>query len=173
MSYVDQNRAGMSPDKTAWELVSGGNNVITVGHVEMPSRAYIAAFGFKGAAQQKPVRLFSGGERNRLNLALTLKQGGNVLLPDEPTNDLDTEALASLEAALLDFPGCVVVTAHDRWFLDRVVTHILAWEGSAVQPAQWFWFEGNFAGYEANKTDRLGVDATRPLPSTHRKFARD
>ena len=141
MSYVDQNRAGMSPDKTAWELVSGGNNVITVGHVEMPSRAYIAAFGFKGAARQKPVRLFSGGERNRLNLALTLKQGGNVLLPDEPTNDLDTEALASLEDALLDFPGCVVVTARDRWFLDRVVTHILAWEGSADQPAQWFWFE--------------------------------
>jgi len=173
ISYVDQARVGMESDRNAWEVVSDGQSVITVGHVEIPSRAYIAAFGFKGAEQQKPVRLFSGGERNRLNLALTLKQGGNVLLLDEPTNDLDTETLASLENALLAFPGCVVVTAHDRWFLDRVATHILAWEGTDEDPGRWYWFEGNFADYEANRIARLGADAARPLRATHRRLTRD
>ena len=146
IAYVDQARAHIDPNRTAWEVVSGGYDVLQIGPVQVPSRAYIAAFGFKGSDQQKPARLFSGGERNRLNLALTLKQGGNVLLLDEPTNDLDTETLASLENAILEFPGCVVVTAHDRWFLDRVATHILAWEGSETRPAQWFWFEGNYRG---------------------------
>jgi ATP-binding cassette ChvD family protein len=173
IAYVDQNRARVDPGETAWELISGGHNVLIVGHVEVPSRAYVAAFGFKGADQQKPARLFSGGERNRLNLALTLKEGGNVLLLDEPTNDLDVETLASLENALLDFPGCAVITAHDRWFLDRVATHILAWEGSDDDPGRWFWFEGNFAGYEANKIGRLGADAARPHRVTHRRLTRD
>jgi ATPase subunit of ABC transporter with duplicated ATPase domains len=147
--------------------------MLHIGSVEVPSRAYVAAFGFNGADQQKPARLFSGGERNRLNLALTLKQGGNVLLLDEPTNDLDTETLASLENAIGEFPGCVVVTAHDRWFLDRVATHILAWEGTESVPAQWYWFEGNFAGYEQNKIVRLGPDAARPHAVTHRTLTRD
>ena len=172
ISYVDQTRARIDPDLSAWEVVSGGHNFLRIGSVEVPSRAYIAAFGFTGADQQKPARLFSGGERNRLNLALTLKQGGNVLLLDEPTNDLDTETLGSLENAILDFPGCVVVTAHDRWFLDRVATHILAWEGTDTDPARWFWFEGNFAGYERNKIERLGAAATGPHRVTHRKLAR-
>jgi ATP-binding cassette ChvD family protein len=173
MSYVDQNRANIDPARTAWEVVSGGDDVLHIGSVEVPSRAYIAAFGFKGPDQQKPARLFSGGERNRLNLALTLKQGGNVLLLDEPTNDLDTETLASLENAIIEFPGCVVVTAHDRWFLDRVATHILAWEGTEDRPAQWYWFEGNFAGYEQNKIARLGAEAARPHRITHRRLTRD
>lgn len=172
ISYVDQGRAGIDSEETAWQAVSGGRDVITVGQVEIPSRAYIAAFGFKGLAQQKPVRLFSGGERNRLNLALTLKQGGNVLLLDEPTNDLDTETSASLEAALLDFPGCAIVTAHDRWFLDRVATHILAWEGTEQDPARWHWFEGDFAGYEVDRAARLGPDAARPSRGAHRRLAR-
>ncbi len=173
IAYVDQNRANIDPDRTAWEVVSGGDDVLHIGSVEMPSRAYVAAFGFKGTDQQKPARLFSGGQRNRLNLALTLKQGGNVLLLDEPTNDLDTETLASLENAIGEFPGCVVVTAHDRWFLDRVATHILAWEGTETDPAQWYWFEGNFAGYEQNKIARLGPDAARPHAVTHRRLTRD
>jgi ATPase subunit of ABC transporter with duplicated ATPase domains len=173
IAYVEQNRTRVDPGKTAWELVSGGHAVLTIGHVEVPSRTYVAAFGFKGADQQKPARLFSGGERNRLNLALTLKEGGNVLLLDEPTNDLDVETLASLENALLEFPGCAVITAHDRWLLDRVATHILAWEGTDVHPGRWFWFEGNFAGYEANKIDRLGPDAARPHRITHRRLSRD
>jgi ATP-binding cassette ChvD family protein len=173
MAYVDQNRADIDPNRTAWEVVSGGHDVLHIGSVEVVSRAYIAAFGFKGADQQKPAGLFSGGERNRLNLALTLKQGGNVLLLDEPTNDLDTETLASLENAISEFPGCVVVTAHDRWFLDRVATHILAWEGTETDPAQWYWFEGNYAGYQQNKIDRLGAEATRPHRVTHRRLARD
>lgn len=173
ISYVDQNRANIDPGQTAWEVVSGGDDVLQIGSVRVPSRAYIAAFGFKGADQQKPARLFSGGERNRLNLALTLKQGGNVLLLDEPTNDLDTETLASLENAIMEFPGCVVVTAHDRWFLDRVATHILAWEGTETSPAQWYWFEGNFAGYEQRKVARLGPDAARPHRVTHRRLTRD
>ncbi len=173
ISYVDQNRAYIDPDRTAWEVVSGGDDLLHIGSVEVPSRAYIAAFGFKGPDQQKPARLFSGGERNRLNLALTLKQGGNVLLLDEPTNDLDTETLASLENAIIDFPGCVVVTAHDRWFLDRVATHILAWEGTETAPSQWYWFEGNFAGYEQNKIARLGAEAARPHRITHRRLTRD
>ncbi|WDO04566.1 energy-dependent translational throttle protein EttA [Streptomyces murinus] len=168
ISYVDQNRAGLDPDMSVWQAVSGGVDHIRVGDVEMPSRAYVATFGFKGADQQKPVGVMSGGERNRLNLALTLKQGGNLLLLDEPTNDLDVETLASLESALLDFPGCAVITAHDRWFLDRVATHILAWEGGA----DWFWFEGNFADYEANKLDRLGAEAARPHRITHRRLVR-
>ena len=162
ISYVDQGRAHIDPDRTAWEVVSDRHDVLHIGPSEVPSRAYLAAFGFKGADQQKPARLFSGGERNRLNLALTLRQGGNVLLLDEPTNDLDVETLGSLENAILDFPGCVVVTAHDRWFLDRVATHILAWEGTETDPARWFWFEGNFAGYEHNKIVRLGPQAARP-----------
>ena len=173
IAYVDQNRANIDPDRTAWEVASGGQDVLHIGSVEVPSRAYLAAFGFKGADQQKPARLFSGGERNRLNLALTLKQGGNVLLLDEPTNDLDTETLASLENAIADFPGCVVVTAHDRWFLDRVATHILAWEGTQSNPAQWYWFEGNFAGYEQNKIARLGAEAARPHRMTHRRLTRE
>ncbi|MFN2535049.1 MAG: ATP-binding cassette domain-containing protein, partial [Pseudonocardiaceae bacterium] len=173
MSYVDQNREQIDPDRTAWEVVSKGHDFLTVGQVEVPSRAYLAAFGVKGPDQQKPARLFSGGERNRLNLALTLKQGGNLLLLDEPTNDLDVETLSSLENALLDFPGCAVITAHDRWFLDRVATHILAWEGTTDHPGRWFWFEGNFEGYEDNKIQRLGAEATRPHRVTYRKLTRD
>ncbi|MDF5758760.1 energy-dependent translational throttle protein EttA [Spongiactinospora sp. TRM90649] len=169
ISYVDQSRAGIDPSKNVWEVVSDGLDHIKVGHVEMPSRAYIAAFGFKGPDQQKPSGVLSGGERNRLNLALTLKQGGNVLLLDEPTNDLDTETLSSLENALLDFPGCAVITSHDRWFLDRIATHILAWE----EGSNWFWFEGNFADYEKNKIDRLGADAARPHRVTYRQLRRD
>ncbi|MEV5408530.1 energy-dependent translational throttle protein EttA [Thermopolyspora sp. NPDC052614] len=169
ISYVDQNRAGIDPKKTVWEVVSDGLDHIKVGNVEMPSRAYIAAFGFKGPDQQKPAGVLSGGERNRLNLALTLKQGGNVLLLDEPTNDLDTETLSSLENALLEFPGCAVITSHDRWFLDRIATHILAWE----EGSSWFWFEGNFADYEKNKIERLGAEAARPHAVTYRKLTRD
>jgi ATPase subunit of ABC transporter with duplicated ATPase domains len=173
IAYVDQNRANIAPDHTAWEIVSGGDDVLRVGAVEISSRAYLATFGFKGPTQQKPARLFSGGERGRLNLALTLRQGGNVLLMDEPTNDLDTETLASLEQAIADFPGCAVITAHDRWFLDRVATHILAWEGTDTDPARWFWFEGNFAGYEQNKVARLGAEAARPHRVVYRRLTRD
>ncbi|MFC6084931.1 energy-dependent translational throttle protein EttA [Sphaerisporangium aureirubrum] len=169
ISYVDQSRGSLEPKKNVWEVVSDGLDHIKVGHVEMPSRAYIAAFGFKGADQQKPSGILSGGERNRLNLALTLKQGGNVLLLDEPTNDLDTETLSSLENALLEFPGCAVITSHDRWFLDRTATHILAWEGGST----WFWFEGNFGDYEKNKIERLGPEAARPHSVTYRKLTRD
>lgn len=172
LSYVDQNRSGIDPDKNVWEVVSDGLDHIQVGQVEMPSRAYVSAFGFKGADQQKPAGVLSGGERNRLNLALTLKQGGNTLLLDEPTNDLDVETLSSLENALQEFPGCAVVISHDRWFLDRVATHILAWEGDEENPAKWFWFEGNFEGYEKNKIDRLGAEAARPHRVTHRKLTR-
>ncbi|MCU0301397.1 MAG: energy-dependent translational throttle protein EttA [Candidatus Nanopelagicales bacterium] len=168
LSYVDQSRAGLDPTKNVWEVVSEGLDWIKVGHVEMPSRAYVSAFGFKGPDQQKPAKVLSGGERNRLNLALTLKQGGNVILLDEPTNDLDVETLGSLENALLEFPGCAVITSHDRWFLDRIATHILAYEGDS----QWFWFEGNFESYERNKLDRLGPDATRPHRATYRKLTR-
>ncbi|MDL4777512.1 MULTISPECIES: energy-dependent translational throttle protein EttA [Thermomonosporaceae] len=168
VSYVDQGRGGIDPKKNVWQVVSDGLDHINVGQVEMPSRAYVAAFGFKGPDQQKPAGVLSGGERNRLNLALTLKQGGNVLLLDEPTNDLDTETLSSLENALLEFPGCAVITSHDRWFLDRIATHILAWE----EGSQWFWFEGNYADYEKNKIDRLGADAARPHRVTHRKLTR-
>lgn len=173
LSYVDQNRAGIDPNKTLWEVVSDGLDYIQVGNVEMPSRAYVSAFGFKGADQQKPAGVLSGGERNRLNLALTLKQGGNLLLLDEPTNDLDVETLSSLENALLEFPGCAVVITHDRWFLDRVATHILAWEGTEENPASWYWFEGNFEAYEKNKIERLGLDAAAPHRVTHRKLTRD
>jgi ATP-binding cassette ChvD family protein len=173
LSYVDQNRAGIDPKKTVWQVVSDELDYIRVGNVEMPSRAYVAAFGFKGPEQQKPAGVLSGGERNRLNLALTLKQGGNLILLDEPTNDLDVETLSSLENALEQFPGCAVVISHDRWFLDRVVTHILAWEGDDDQPASWFWFEGNFESYEKNKIERLGVEAARPHRVTHRKLTRD
>jgi ATP-binding cassette ChvD family protein len=173
VSYVDQDRSGLDPDKTLWEVVSDGLDHLMVGKVEMPSRAYVAAFGFKGPDQQKPTGVLSGGERNRLNLALTLKQGGNVLLLDEPTNDLDVETLSSLENALLDFPGCAVIISHDRMFLDRVATHILAWEGDAEDPARWFWFEGNFEAYEKNKVDRLGAEAARPHRVTYRKLTRD
>ena len=173
LSYVDQNRAGIDPDKTLWEVVSDGLDYIQVGSVEMPSRAYVSAFGFKGADQQKPAGVLSGGERNRLNLALTLKQGGNLLLLDEPTNDLDVETLSSLENALLQFPGCAVVITHDRWFLDRVATHIPAWEGTDENPASWYWFEGNFESYEKNKIERLGQDAAAPHRVTHRKLTRD
>ena len=173
MSYVDQNREQIDPNRTAWEVVSEGHDFLTVGQVEVPSRAYLAAFGFKGADQQKPARLFSGGERNRLNLALTLKQGGNLLLLDEPTNDLDVETLSSLENALLDSPGCAVITSHDRWFLDRVATHILAWEGTDDDPGRWFWFEGNFEGYENNKLHRLGAEAARPHRIAYRKLTRE
>jgi ATP-binding cassette ChvD family protein len=169
LSYVEQNRSGIDPKKTLWEVVSDGLDHIKVGNVEMPSRAYVAAFGFKGPDQQKPAGVLSGGERNRLNLALTLKQGGNLLLLDEPTNDLDTETLTSLESALLEFPGCAVVVSHDRWFLDRVATHILAYEGDS----KWFWFEGNFQDYEKNKVERLGQEATRPHRATYRKLTRD
>ncbi|WP_100445703.1 energy-dependent translational throttle protein EttA [Glycomyces xiaoerkulensis] len=172
LSYVDQARAGLG-DKTVWETVSDGLDYLMVGKVEMPSRAYIAAFGFKGPDQQKPVKVLSGGERNRLNLALTLKQGGNVLLLDEPTNDLDVETLSSLENALLEFPGCAVVISHDRAFLDHVATHILAWEGEDEKgEPRWFWFEGNFEAYEKNKIDRLGADAVKPHRVTHRKLTR-
>ncbi len=173
ISYVDQTRAGIDPDKTLWEVVSDGLDYIQVGNVEMPSRAYVSAFGFKGADQQKPAGVLSGGERNRLNLALTLKQGGNLLLLDEPTNDLDVETLGSLENALLQFPGCAVVVTHDRWFLDRVATHILAWEGTEEEPAHWYWYEGNFESYEKNKIERLGQDAANPHRVTHRKLTRD
>jgi ATPase subunit of ABC transporter with duplicated ATPase domains len=173
LSYVDQSRAGLDPKKTVWEVVSDGLDHLMVGKVEMPSRAYVAAFGFKGPDQQKPTGVLSGGERNRLNLALTLKIGGNVLLLDEPTNDLDVETLSSLENALLDFPGCAVVISHDRMFLDRVATHILAWEGDEEDPSRWFWFEGNFEAYEKNKVERLGVDAARPHRVTYRKLTRD
>ena len=168
ISYVDQLRSGIDPDKTVWEAISGGDSTIRVGNVEIPSRAYVAAFGFKGPDQQKPAGLMSGGERGRVNLALTLRQGGNLLLLDEPANDLDVETLASLERALLDFPGCAVITSHDRWFLDRIATHILAWEGGA----HWFWFEGNFEAYEKNKIERLGPDAARPHRVTYRKLTR-
>jgi ATP-binding cassette ChvD family protein len=169
VAYVEQNRAGIDPKKTLWDVVSDGLDHIKVGNVEMPSRAYVAAFGFKGPDQQKPAGVLSGGERNRLNLALTLKQGGNLLLLDEPTNDLDVETLTSLEGALLEFPGCAVVVSHDRWFLDRVATHILAYEGES----KWFWFEGNFADYEKNKVERLGPEAARPHRATYRKLTRD
>ena len=167
-SYVDQSRAGIDAKKSLWEVVSDGLDFMKVGSVEMPSRAYVSAFGFKGPDQQKPAGVLSGGERNRLNLALTLKMGGNLLLLDEPTNDLDVETLGSLENALLEFPGCAVVISHDRWFLDRVATHILAYEGDS----QWFWFEGNFESYEANKVERLGVEASRPHRVTYRKLTR-
>jgi ATP-binding cassette ChvD family protein len=173
ISYVDQSRAGIDPKKTLWEVVSDGLDIIKVGNVEIPSRAYVASFGFKGPDQQKPAGVLSGGERNRLNLALTLKQGGNLLLLDEPTNDLDVETLGSLENALLEFPGCAVVVSHDRWFLDRVATHILAYEGTEDDPARWYWFEGNFASYEENKVARLGQDAARPHRVTYRKLRRD
>ncbi len=172
ISYVDQNRANIDPEKTLWEVVSDGLDYIQVGNVEMPSRAYVSAFGFKGPDQQKKAGVLSGGERNRLNLALTLKQGGNLLLLDEPTNDLDVETLASLENALLEFPGCAVVVSHDRWFLDRVATHILAWEGTDENPDQWYWFEGNFESYEKNKIERLGPEAAKPHRVVHRKLTR-
>ncbi|MGX6602194.1 energy-dependent translational throttle protein EttA [Micromonosporaceae bacterium Da 78-11] len=173
LSYVDQSRSGLDPAKTVWEVVSDGLDHMMVGKVEMPSRAYVAAFGFKGPDQQKPVKVLSGGERNRLNLAMTLKIGGNVLLLDEPTNDLDVETLSSLENALLEFPGCAVVISHDRMFLDRVTTHMLAWEGTDEHPDKWFWFEGNFDAYEKNKIERLGADAARPHRVTYRKLTRD
>jgi len=168
LSYVDQSRAGLDPTKNVWEVVSDGLDWIKVGQVEMPSRAYIGAFGFKGPDQQKAAGVLSGGERNRLNLALTLKMGGNLLLLDEPTNDLDVETLSSLENALLEFPGCAVITSHDRWFLDRIATHILAYEGDS----QWFWFEGNYESYEKNKIERLGAEAARPHRATYRKLTR-
>jgi ATP-binding cassette ChvD family protein len=173
LSYVDQARAGIDPKKTVWEVVSDGLDHIQVGQTEVPSRAYVSAFGFKGPDQQKPAGVLSGGERNRLNLALTLKQGGNLILLDEPTNDLDVETLGSLENALLNFPGCAVVISHDRWFLDRTCTHILAWEGDEDNEARWFWFEGNFGAYEENKVERLGAEAARPHRVTHRKLTRD
>ena len=172
LSYVDQGRANIDPKKSVWEVVSDGLDYIEVGQNEMPSRAYVSAFGFKGPDQQKPSEVLSGGERNRLNLALTLKEGGNLILLDEPTNDLDVETLGSLENALEQFPGCAVVISHDRWFLDRTCTHILAWEGN-VEEGKWFWFEGNFEAYEANKVERLGADAARPHRVTHRKLTRD
>ncbi|MCX8643266.1 energy-dependent translational throttle protein EttA [Bifidobacterium sp. B4001] len=171
ISYVDQNREGIDPNKNLWEVVSGGLDFIEVGGVEVPTRAYVASFGFKGSDQQKPAGVLSGGERNRLNLALTLKQGGNLLLLDEPTNDLDVETLESLENALLAFPGCAVVISHDRWFLDRIATHILAWEGTDENPASWYWFEGNFQAYQENKVKRLGEEASRPH-RIHRKLTR-
>ncbi|TLP96582.1 energy-dependent translational throttle protein EttA [Nesterenkonia salmonea] len=173
ISYVDQSRAGIDADKSLWEVVSDGLDFIKVGNVEMPSRAYVSSFGFKGPDQQKRAGVLSGGERNRLNLALTLKQGGNLLLLDEPTNDLDVETLSSLENALLEFPGCAVVISHDRWFLDRVATHVLAWEGTEDNPANWYWFEGNFESYTQNKVERLGADAARPSRVTHRRLTRD
>jgi len=173
LSYVDQTRAGIDPKKTVWEVVSDGLDYIEVGQTEVPSRAYVSAFGFKGPDQQKPAGVLSGGERNRLNLALTLKQGGNLILLDEPTNDLDVETLSSLENALVNFPGCAVVISHDRWFLDRTCTHILAWEGDEDNEAKWFWFEGNFGAYEENKIERLGAEAARPHRVTHRKLTRD
>ncbi|OBK45518.1 energy-dependent translational throttle protein EttA [Mycobacterium sp. 1081908.1] len=173
LSYVDQTRAGIDPKKTVWEVVSDGLDYIEVGQNEIPSRAYVSAFGFKGPDQQKPAGVLSGGERNRLNLALTLKEGGNLILLDEPTNDLDVETLGSLENALEKFPGCAVVISHDRWFLDRTCTHILAWEGDEDNEAKWFWFEGNFGAYEENKVERLGAEAARPHRVTHRKLTRD
>ena len=173
LSYVDQDRSGLDGTKTVWETVSDGLDYIQVGNQEMPSRAYIGAFGFKGPDQQKKAEILSDGERNRLNLAMTLKQGGNVLLLDEPTNDLDVETLGSLENALLEFPGCAVVISHDRWFLDRVATHILAWEGTEADPASWYWFEGNFESYEKNQVQRMGQDAARPHRVTYRKLTRD
>jgi ATPase subunit of ABC transporter with duplicated ATPase domains len=173
ISYVDQSRGGIDPNKNVWEVVSDGLDHIKVANFEMPSRAYIASFGFKGPDQQKKAGVLSGGERNRLNLALTLKMGGNLLMLDEPTNDLDVETLQSLEDALLEFPGCAVITSHDRWFLDRTATHILAWEGDDEDEGKWFWFEGNFEAYEANKIERLGAEAARPHRVTHRKLTRD
>ncbi len=173
MSYVDQSRSGLEPKKNVWEVVSDGLDFIKVANYEVPSRAYVASFGFKGPDQQKPAGVLSGGERNRLNLALTLKMGGNVLLLDEPTNDLDVETLQSLEDALLEFPGCAVVISHDRWFLDRVATHMLAWEGEDTDgEPRWFWYEGNFADYEKNKVERLGAEAARPHASKHRRLRR-
>lgn len=172
VSYVDQNREGIDPQKNVWEVVSGGTDYMQVGDTEIPSRAYVASFGFKGSDQQKPAGVLSGGERNRLNLALTLKQGGNLLLLDEPTNDLDIETLSSLEAALLAFPGCSVVISHDRWFLDRIATHILAWEGTDDNPGNWYWFEGNFEAYQENRIARLGPEAAKPH-HLHRKLTRD
>ena len=172
ISYVDQMRAGLDADKNVWEVVSGGLDRMMVGETEVPSRAYVAAFGFKGSDQQKPAGVLSGGERNRLNLALTLSQGGNLLLLDEPTNDLDTETMESLEEALLAFPGCAVITSHDRWFLDRSATHILAWEGTDENPGAWYWFEGNFADYQKNRVERLGAEAAKPH-RIHRKLTRD
>ncbi|QDO89398.1 energy-dependent translational throttle protein EttA [Ornithinimicrobium ciconiae] len=173
ISYVDQSRGGIDPEKSLWEVVSDGNDFIQVGQVEIPSRAYVSQFGFKGPDQQKKAGILSGGERNRLNLALTLKEGGNLLLLDEPTNDLDVETLGSLENALLNFPGCAVVISHDRWFLDRVATHLLAYEGTEENPSAWHWFEGNFGAYEENKVERLGADAARPHRVTYRKLTRD
>ena len=172
ISYVDQNRAGLDPKKTVWEVVSDGLDYMVVGETEVPSRAYVASFGFKGSDQQKPTGVLSGGERNRLNLALTLKQGGNLLLLDEPTNDLDVETLESLEEALLTFPGCAVVVSHDRMFLDRIATHMLAWEGTDENPGNWVFFEGNFESYQKNKIERLGEEAARPH-RLHRKLTRD
>ena len=172
LSYVDQMRAGIDPDKNVWEVVSDGNDTIIVGEAEVPSRAYVSAFGFKGQDQQKRAGVLSGGERNRLNLALTLRQGGNLLLLDEPTNDLDTETLESLEEALQEFAGCAVITSHDRWFMDRVATHLLAWEGTDENPGAWYWFEGNFEAYQENREKRLGPDASRPH-RIHRKLTRD
>ncbi|MFB6609311.1 energy-dependent translational throttle protein EttA [Agromyces sp. NPDC056379] len=173
ISYVDQSRGGIDPNKNLWEVVSDGLDYIIVGKTEIPSRAYVSQFGFKGPDQQKKAGVLSGGERNRLNLALTLKQGGNLLLLDEPTNDLDVETLSSLENALLEFPGCAVVITHDRWFLDRIATHILAYEGTEEDPANWYWFEGNFESYEQNKIERLGPDAAKPHRSAYRKLTRD
>ncbi|HKP07400.1 MAG TPA: energy-dependent translational throttle protein EttA [Microbacterium sp.] len=173
ISYVDQSRANIDPQKSLWEVVSDGLDIITVGKTEIPSRAYVSKFGFKGPDQQKKAGVLSGGERNRLNLALTLKEGGNLLLLDEPTNDLDVETLQSLENALLEFPGCAVVITHDRWFLDRIATHILAYEGTDENPDQWYWFEGNFEAYEANKIERLGAEAARPHRTAYRKLTRD
>ena len=175
LSYVDQGRGGIDPTKNVWQVVSDGLDYINVGQVEMPSRAYVSAFGFKGPDQQKPAGVLSGGERNRLNLALTLKEGGNLLLLDEPTNDLDVETLGSLENALLEFPGCAVITSHDRWFLDRVATHILAWEGDAENSAKWFWFEGNFDLYVREEQDPAPRRRRRSRPHavTHRKLTRD
>jgi ATPase subunit of ABC transporter with duplicated ATPase domains len=173
ISYVDQSRANIDPNKTLWEVVSDGLDFIQVGKVEVPSRAYVSTFGFKGPDQQKKAGVLSGGERNRLNLALTLKEGGNLLLLDEPTNDLDVETLSSLENALLEFPGCAVVITHDRWFLDRIATHILAYEGTDENPSSWYWFEGNFEAYEENKIQRLGADAALPHRSSYRKLTRD
>ncbi|MBB2957814.1 energy-dependent translational throttle protein EttA [Pseudoclavibacter helvolus] len=173
LSYVDQSRGGIDPEKNVWEVVSDGFDYMQVGNVEIPSRAYVSTFGFKGPDQQKKAGVLSGGERNRLNLALTLKQGGNLLLLDEPTNDLDVETLSSLENALLEYPGCAVVITHDRWFLDRIATHILAYEGTEEDPSRWHWFEGNFEGYEENKIERLGPDAAKPSRMTYRKLTRD
>ena len=173
ISYVDQSRSNIDPNKTLWEVVSDGLDIIVIGKTEVPSRAYVSKFGFKGPDQQKKAGVLSGGERNRLNLALTLKEGGNLLLLDEPTNDLDIETLSSLENALLEFPGCAVVITHDRWFLDRIATHILSYEGTDDNPANWYWFEGNFEAYEANKIERLGPEAAAPHRATHRRLTRD